>query len=187
MMDKQKLAEILKKHLAWLNDEDGGERADLRGADLRSADLRNADLGSANLYGANLYCADLRNANLRGTKLEEKIKARFFPLVCPEKGSFTAWKTNGAFIIKLRVLEDSKRSSAYGRKCRCSKAEVLEIQNMDGTKAYRTSVCSNYDHNFIYTVGKIVEVDDFDEDRWQECSSGIHFFITRQEAVDYFI
>ena len=169
-MDKQKLTEILKKHLAWWNDEEGGERANLYGADLCGADLRGADL-----------CG----ADLRGAKIEETIKIKFFPLVCPEEGSFIAWKTNGTFIIKLRVLEDAKRSSAHGRKCRCSKAEVLEIQNMDGTKADETSVHSNYDHDFIYTVGEIVEVDNFDEDRWNECSSGIHFFITRQEAVDY--
>lgn len=28
-------------------------------------------------------------------------------------------------------------------------------------------------------------VEDFDEDRRNECAAGIHFFITRQEAVDY--
>ena len=28
-------------------------------------------------------------------------------------------------------------------------------------------------------------VKDFDDDRWNECSTGIHFFITRDEAVMY--
>lgn len=28
-------------------------------------------------------------------------------------------------------------------------------------------------------------MDDFDENRKNECSTGIHFFITRQEAEDY--
>ena len=129
--------------------------------------------------------AILIGADLCGTKVEEKTARTLFPLVCPEEGSFIAWKTNGEHIIKLQVDENAKRSSAYGRKCRCSKAKVLEIQNMDGTKADKTSVRSCYDPDFIYTIGEIVEVDNFDDDRWHECSSGIHFFITRQEAVDY--
>jgi hypothetical protein len=38
---------------------------------------------------------------------------------------------------------------------------------------------------FAYKVGDMVSVDDFDTNRWNECAPGIHFFITRQEAVDY--
>ena len=181
-MLKGKLAEILDMHQKWLRGEDGGEKADLRGANLRGADLR-----GANLYGANLRGADLYGADLYGAKWEETIKTNFFPLMCPETGSFIAWKTNGNVIIKLRVPEDAKRSSAYGRKCRCSKAEVLEIQNFDGSASGKKCVSSNYDQDFIYELGKIVEVEDFDEDRWNECSTGIHFFITRQEAVDYLL
>ena len=45
--------------------------------------------------------------------------------------------------------------------------------------------CSSYDNTFIYKKGEIVSVDNFDEDRWNECSTGIHFFITREEAVNY--
>ena len=41
---KEQLKEILAKHKAWLNNEDGGERADLSSANLRSADLRHANL-----------------------------------------------------------------------------------------------------------------------------------------------
>ena len=51
---KEQLAELLAKHKAWLNNEDGGERADLRSADLRSADLSYADLRSADLRSADL-------------------------------------------------------------------------------------------------------------------------------------
>ena len=78
-MNKEKLAEVLQKHKAWLCDEEVGERADLSGADLRSADLSGADLSGANmsgadlsganLRGANLSYANLRGANLRGANL----------------------------------------------------------------------------------------------------------------------
>ena len=85
----------------------------------------------------------------------------------------------------LEIPEDAKRLSATGRKCRCDKAKVLEIQNIDGTASGLTEIESDHDSNFIYRVGEIVSVDDFDEDRWNECSTGIHFFINRQEAVNY--
>ena len=62
---------------------------------------------------------------------------------------------------------------------------MLQIQNIDGTQANIEAVTSNRDPSFIYRVGELVSVDDFDEDRWNECSTGIHFFINRQEAVEY--
>jgi hypothetical protein len=85
----------------------------------------------------------------------------------------------------LKVTENSKRSSATTLKCRCSEAEVLEIQNIDGSICDIKSISSNYISSFIYEVGKIVSVPDFDEDRFNECSAGIHFFISREMAVKY--
>ena len=63
------LKEILRKHLMWLREEDGGERADLRYADLRGADLCDANLRGANLCDANLCDANLCGADLRGADL----------------------------------------------------------------------------------------------------------------------
>ena len=63
------LKQILELHKKWLNNEDGGKRADLSGADLRGADLRGANLRSADLRSADLRGADLRGANLRGADL----------------------------------------------------------------------------------------------------------------------
>ena len=153
-------------------------RANLRGANLRGADLRDADLGGANLGGA-----DLRRANLRRAKGNESTSMFFSQ--CPSEGSFIAWKTSGDKIIKLEICSDAKRSSATSLKCRCSKAKVLEIQELSGEKSNVKSVSSNYDKSFIYKVGEFVEVNDFDNDRWNECSSGIHFFIDRNMAVAY--
>ena len=72
------LKQILELHKKWLNDEDGGKRANLRGANLHSADLRGAnlcgaDLSGADLWGANLSGADLRGADLRGADLWDVI------------------------------------------------------------------------------------------------------------------
>ena len=85
----------------------------------------------------------------------------------------------------LEIPEDAKRLSATGRKCRCDKAKVLGIQNIDGTQSDLTEIASDRTYDFVYKIGEVVSVDDFDEDRWNECSTGIHFFINREEAVRY--
>ena len=208
------LKAIIDKHAKWLRGEDGGGRADLCGADLRGADLRGADLRGADLFNADLCGADLRGANLRGADLRganlfnadlcgadlfkadlcgaknnDKITwnayTAFFPLQCPETGSFIGYKKSRGQIIMLEICADAKRSSSTTRKCRCNKAKVLSITNPDGSESGLTKVASNYDKDFIYRVGETVEVPDFNEDRWSECTAGIHFFITREEAVKY--
>ena len=65
----EQLVEIIEKHRAWLEDEDGGERADLSDAYLRGANLSGANLSGANLSGANLSDANLRDASLRDANL----------------------------------------------------------------------------------------------------------------------
>ena len=196
---------ILEKHAKWARGEDGGERADLcdanlRDADLSGADLRGADLRGANLNGADLCDADLRNANLRNANLRNanlrnakntdkiawNVHTAFYPLQCPETGSFIGYKKAADKIVMLEICADAKRSSATSRKCRCSKAKVLSITHLDGSDSGLTEVRSDYSKEFVYRVGEIAEVSDFDDDRWNECAAGIHFFITRDEAVKYY-
>ena len=169
--------------------------ANLRGANLRDANLRDADLSGADLSGANLsdaylsYAnlrdANLSDANLRDAYLRDAEEVPYIPMVCPEEGDFIGWKKAGDKIVKLHIPQDALRSSATTRKCRCNKAEVIEIYNIDGTIADERIVSSNYDSSFTYEVGKTVEVQDFDSNRWNECTRGIHFFINRQEAINY--
>ena len=164
--------------------------ADLRYADLSNADLRNADLHYVDLRYANLRYADLHYANLSYADLSyaDLLNAKnvpFIPYACPDFGMFIAYKKASGHIVELEIPEDAKRLSATTRKCRCDKAKVLRILNYDRTVAYVKEVRSNYDSCFKYKVGEFVSVDNFDEDRWNECSTGIHFFINFQEAVDY--
>ena len=167
--------------------------ANLRGADLREANLSRADLREANLYGANLYGANLYGANLSGANLSGaknidqafwSIYTTFYPLQCPEKGAYIGYKKAGGHIVELEITEDALRSSATSRKCRASKAKVLSITDLDGNPA-DDQVRSDFDKTFVYKVGETVEVLDFDTNRWEECSTGIHHFITRSEAVKY--
>ena len=171
--------------------------ADLRRADLRDADLSGADLSGANLSGANLSGADLSGADLSGADLSDADLSgakyghttSFFALQCPESGSFIGWKKCNNYIIKLQITEDAKRSSATTRKCRCSEVLVLDIQNFDGKSAGITKYLHNDQYTTngtLYKIGEITKPSkEFDTDRWNECSTGIHFFITRDEAVKY--
>ena len=203
------LKAIIYKHAKWARGEDGGERAKLCGADLCGANLRDADLRGANLCSANLCGADLSGANLHGANLcganlcsanlcgadlsgaknTDKTlwnaHTAFYPLQCPETGSFIGYKKAADKIVMLEICADAKRSSATSRKCRCSKAKVLSITHLDGSDSGLTEVRSNYSKEFVYRVGEIAEAPDFDENRWNECTAGIHFFITRGEAVEY--
>ena len=187
----ESLAEILLYHLNWLHDTRGTrkKRAILCGADLSYVDLREWDLSFADLsytflFEADLYGATAYNTCWHGAKLYRAKNVPYIPMACPEEGAFIGWKkSRDDSIIKLWIPEDAKRSSACGRKCRCDKAEVLSIQTWDGRQLHHTE--SHYDRTFTYEVGTTVSVDCFEEDRWVECAPGIHFFISRQEAVDY--
>lgn len=171
--------------------------ADLRGADLRGADLRDACLRGADLRGAQCMVtifanADLRGADLRGANLwraythgmkTDTATKIDWQTECPETGSFIGWKKAGGRIVKLEIPEDAERSSATTKKCRASKAKVLEIYNRNGTKADVTEIMS--ERCWIYKIGEMVYPDKWDNNRWNECSHGIHFFMTRDEAVEW--
>ena len=163
--------------------------ADLRDADLSAADLRGANLRSADLSDANLRSADLRGANLHGANLSELTVAQ--TSILPDEGDIIGWKKaitlDGApIIVKLLIPADAQRSNATGRKCRASTARVLDLQDKQGNSLPPdTTAYSSYDPDFTYQKGKTVHVEDFDTNRWDECATGIHFFITRIEAVEY--
>ena len=158
--------------------------ADLRSADLRSADLRSADLSYANLRSADLSYANLRSADLRYADLNKETEIGFVPLACPSDGAFVGWKKVKGMLVKLLIPEDARRSSATTNKCRCDKAQVLAITDTDGNNPI--DKITNYEYAPCdYIVGEMVMPDRFDENRWNECSHGIHFFINKQEAINY--
>ena len=107
-----------------------------------------------------------------------------YALACPEKGSFIGYKKAGKCIVELLILDDSKRVSATTTRCRADKARVLEIRDIE-TNALVDEVCSDYDSNFVYKTGEIIYVKDFDNDRWNTFTTGIHFFISKDEAMNY--
>ena len=202
-MTKEYLAEVLEQHRLWLLGR-GGERANLEGANLKGAnlegaDLRGAHLGGAYLEGAYLRGAYLEGAYLRGADLEDanlegaylrgaylkgaylkgaNLKGAVLPdfSVVPDQGAFIGWKKISSGVIKILIPEDAERmNSLVGRKCRASKCVVLE--GPEGVALH--------DRSTRYTVGETVVPDKYDGDIRVECTHGIHFFITRKEAVEY--
>ena len=167
--------------------------ADLSDTDLRYADLRGTNLSRANLSGANLSGADLSDTDLSGANLSRAnlLCAKNIPdyaiavtQIVPEGDLIVYKKLRDDKIAKLLVPKEAKRSNATERKCRAEYAQVLAIESVDGKTTFDAGVSQN-DCNFVYKVGEPVRPDSWDEDRWNECSHGIHFFLTRYEAENY--
>ena len=138
--------------------------------------LSRANLYGANLSRANLYGADLSGANLSRAKNIPAIaiaRTRILPA-----GSLIGFKKvftpAGNGIVVLRVPDGAKRSSAFGRKCRAEYVEVIE--------APKGAYTDEHGPRTEYRAGETVRPDSWDDDWQNECSHGIHFYITREEA-----
>ena len=159
--------------------------ANLRYADICRANLIDANLGGARLRHANLSDANLGCANLGDADLRDAKNIPYTPLACPSEGSFIGWKKIDKILIKLEIPEDARRSSATTKKCRCDKAKVLGFYDLNSTELNIDNII-NYRYNTCeYRKGEMVYPDSFDENRWNECSHGIHFFINKQDAINY--
>ena len=187
---------------------------DLYSANLKNTNLSNADLYCSNLRNTNLYEANLVGADLTGatviganfenaclidTNLNNTFMAKVilknasinYPMACPETGSFIGWKivkhtkrNYHDFLVKLEIPAEAKRSSATTDKCRCEFAKVLEIWDL----LYNVNLSEVTNYNIketVYKVGEMVYPDKWDDNRWNECSNGIHFFMNQKDAINY--
>jgi len=163
----------------------------------KGAIFNNVEFNGSNFNHIDFNKFDMRRCSFNEDTFDICKNIPYIPMTCPEEGSFIAYKKvltniygslkNSTAIAVLEIPADAKRSSGAGtRKCRCNKAKVLRFEDMDGnvlnefTKGY-----SYYDGGFIYHVGEYAAEEDFDDDRWEQCSTGIHFFMNRQEAINY--
>jgi hypothetical protein len=94
------------------------------------------------------------------------------------KGEIIGWKKlNNNVICKLRIPAEAKRvGGIVGKKCRAEFAVVLEGEGNSLTDQY-TKVA--------YKIGEKVVPDKFDGNPLVECSTGIHFFLTKEEAEKF--
>ncbi len=199
-MNRRELDKILADHALWFRSE-GGARANLIGANLIGANLSGACLSEANLSGASLIgayliganligaClsgANLSRANLIGANLSRATGAELalaLPSHIPTTGAFVGWKKcRDGVIVKLQICANAKRSHATTRKCRCEYARVLQVFGAEVGLSFMNPGGSPA---IEYRKGKTVRCHEWDDNRWNECSGGIHFFLTREEAEAY--
>ena len=166
--------------------------ASLAGAYLPCSNLTRADFQGANLCWAHLcscvFCdTNLRDCNFMYSNLRGSEYVPYIPLQCPSDGAFVGWKKVNNVLIKLEIPADAKRSSATTNKCRCDKVKVLGFYDSLGSKELNITELVNdkYGKKCKYVKGEMVYPDSFDENRWNECSHGIHFFINKQDAINY--
>ncbi len=169
------------------------ENARLDGCSLRGVNFRNAYMKGACMRGCDMTGSDIRGANLFSAVLEKAVltdiisdeTTKWFRMHCPETGPILGYKkcVNDR-LVQLLIPADAKRTSSTMPSCRCNKAKVLTIKSFDDTKEFEEA-WSLVDENFVYRKGQWVEVKDFNEDRWFDSTTGIHFWLTKADAVGY--
>ena len=169
------------------------ENARLDGCSLRGVNFQNAymkgacmrwcDMTGCDIRGADLFSAVLERAALEGVISDESTK--WFRMHCPETGPILGYKkcVNDR-LVQLLIPADAKRTSATMPSCRCNKAKVLTIKSFDDAQEFEEA-WSLVDENFVYRKGQWVEVKDFNEDRWFDSTTGIHFWMTKADAIGY--
>jgi hypothetical protein len=174
--------------------------------EFQNCNFESADFTGSIVKGTSFVYCNMKDSIFYSALVNETSMSKSFNLcdikyltinkICPEVGSFIGWKKGFASdiesekeddvvsaIIKLEITEDAKRVNSFSRKCRCSKAKVLDIKTYGGSKISE-AYSINYP-NFIYKVGNIIEASDFNDDPLIECAPGIHFFITEKEAREF--
>lgn len=179
--------------------------SDLCQANLKNTIFSRCDLSYVDFCEADLSGVWLKTSNISNADFQHAYNVPYIPIACPSDGSFIAWKkvvdqkqcqetymehesiidklsSNDAYLIKLEIPEDAKRSSATTNKCRCDKAKVLKITHLKTGETIEEVTTFN---DCVYKVGEMIYPDRFDDNRWNECSNGIHFFINKEEAIEY--
>ena len=158
----------------------------LTGANLTEADLTRANLSGANFTGANLSGADLSGANFtranftganltRADLTDVKNLAQF--QIVPQFGKFIGWKKlANDRTIRVMIPAKSKRLNSIGsRKCRAE--FVVPLDDCGEEKNHEMN-----SGTVRYVKNRTTKCDKYDPDIRVECSGGIQFFITREEA-----
>lgn len=188
--------------------------ANLTGARMAGANLANSNFIEAILDGTDFECSNLSFAIFDHKPSNEykfgKVLDR--PIIGYKKASKDViTKVNGAVynlrvpvIVTLEIPEGAVVLSVNGCKCRTNLARVLDTEYLVETDEYLRNfipeneeefamlaevrdrpVRSIYDHEFFYIPGIEIKIKDFDLSYNIECSTGIHFFLTKKEAIDF--
>lgn len=182
------------------------QKVNLSGANLSGANFHTAKITGANMTNAILACAflayvtfdkvnltgaDISNADLQGTNLGEAImgddansRLQMSKFKIVPDGEIIGWKKlRGGMIAKMLIPKDAKRSNGFNRRCRAEFVDVLSIIDTDDKPVSQAT--SRRDAGLKYIVGERCHPDGWDEDWKNECSQGINFFLTYEEADAY--
>ena len=180
-------------------------KANIYGCVFVNSSFTNMSMSSFSIKGSLRLLIGVKPNDFDRCKFIEATNIPYVPSRCPEEGEFIGYKKvcssiKNRFLAEelvavLLIPSDAKRISAYTNdsrfsKCRCSKAKVLRLEHLDGEPYDGIEAESMYASNNDapiekYVVGETVYPDSFDSNRDTECSHGIHFFMTREEAVQY--
>lgn len=168
-----------------------------------NCNFANSSIGSAIFNGCGFKNCDFDLADMPNwfhpSYMKGCTNVPYMPMACPDEGEFMGYKVAitedtklnqlgpRKVLVTLRIPSDAKRSAAGGRKCRCNKAQVVAIEPAESRYVGTTirTARSAHDFAFKYRVGEEVFVTKFDENPWNECAPGIHFFMNKKEALLY--
>lgn len=157
--------------------------SNFNGASLKATDFRTCKLDYCQCLSTDFAYSILLDASMEGIKIDKNTK--HYSNECPEKGCFIGYKKCfNDLLVTLLIPSDARRSSGTNPACRCDKAKVIAITNLDGSGFYNEAN-SLVDENFIYRLGQYSYADGFEENRWLDSSHGIHFWMSKEEAIAY--
>lgn len=165
----------------------------------------NCNLSYGHLYSdtdeANFHNNTLINTNIKELKFDTKgiVDKIFFDEktigvenICPQTESFFAYKKvtdpickNRKLIAKLFIPASARRSNATSNTCRTDRAVLVNIYDLKGNEIKNLNTVKSMYYNFYYIKNKMVYIEDFNPNRWFDFTTGIHFFMTFEEAVNY--
>lgn len=151
----------------------------------RAVSFRYNDMEGIDISGSDIYASVLEDAHNQDKVIYDD-RTRWYKMSCPEEGAFIAWKCcTDLRVVQMLVPADAKRCMAAMETGRASKVKVLTIKSIDETEEFDWAQ-STVDPDFYYERGQWLEpANGFQEDRWKDSSPGIHFFLDRQQCVDY--
>ena len=112
-----------------------------------------------------------------------QISKRLFHHIPKNMFRSVGYKKCGNYIVKLNIFGDNNENrkgiiDKQHAQYRTSGAFVDEIVDLNGSSTKLSKVESDFDKDFVYETGKIVEVKNYEEDKNKIYAAGIHYFLT---------
>lgn len=154
--------------------------------------FRDCTIECTSFYGINFALSRFNNVHLNSVDFTEtnlkdceftdvtSVDVKLPEFQIPQDCDLIGWKSTDGGVLKILVPADAKRTaSVVGRKCRAERVKVI------GGARDGWDYISRWDGTTVYRNGETVVSDSYDPDPLVECTHGIHFFLTREEAENW--